>query len=124
MQFSPCFTLALSLLATAALAAPPVLDERPAGEEEWGYRPAEGSLSETTPPSFSWRPQRGIARWELECQSVLEAEVTDGRIVALLPTDDSATLTAGELETTGRLLIRRLATDGSAVETITSPALP
>jgi hypothetical protein len=42
----------------------------------------------------------------------------------LLPTDDSATLTAGELETTGRLLIRRLATDGSAVETITSPASP
>ncbi len=42
------------------------LDERPAEPEEWGYRPADGDVSQVTPPSFSWRPQRGLT-WEIEC---------------------------------------------------------
>ena len=42
------------------------LDERPAGPEEWGYRPADGSVSQVTPPSFSWRPQADLT-WEIEC---------------------------------------------------------
>jgi hypothetical protein len=41
------------------------LDERPAGPEEWGYRPAEGTVSQVNPPSFSWRPQKGLT-WEIE----------------------------------------------------------
>ena len=44
--------LALLLLTSAAVAAPLTLDERPAGEEEWGYRPADAAVSETTPPGF------------------------------------------------------------------------
>jgi len=52
--------------AVAAVAAPS-LDERPAGDEEWGYRPAAGAVSEASPPAFCWRPQEGIASWELEC---------------------------------------------------------
>lgn len=43
------------------------LDERPAGDREWGYRPAEGFVSAVNPPAFCWRPQAGIASWELEC---------------------------------------------------------
>ena len=48
-------------------AASLTLDERPAVEEEWGYRPADGSVSATTPPGFCWRPQKEIVAWELEC---------------------------------------------------------
>ena len=32
------------------------LDERPAEPGEWGYRPEEGTIAATNPPSFSWRP--------------------------------------------------------------------
>jgi hypothetical protein len=42
------------------------LDERPANEKEWGFRPAEGAISNVNPPSFSWRPQKEIVSWELE----------------------------------------------------------
>lgn len=56
-----------SLIPASSLAAPLALDERPAGDGEWGYRPASGAVSATTPPSFSWRPQKGIVAWELEC---------------------------------------------------------
>jgi len=48
-------------------AAPLALDERPAGDGEWGYRPAPGAVSATTPPGFSWRPQKAVVAWELEC---------------------------------------------------------
>ena len=55
------------LLFSSIAFAAPTLDEKPAGEDEWGYRPAGGSVSEVTPPGFSWRPQSGIVSWELEC---------------------------------------------------------
>lgn len=42
------------------------LDERPAGGGEWGYRPAQGAVSEVNPPSFAWRPGKGLT-WEIEC---------------------------------------------------------
>jgi hypothetical protein len=56
------------LLIVPALAGQPnlKLDERPAGPEEWGYRPAEGTVSQVNPPSFSWRPQKGLI-WDIEC---------------------------------------------------------
>jgi hypothetical protein len=44
------------------------LDERPASEDEWGYRPDDGTVSQTTPPAFAWRPQTEIATWEIECR--------------------------------------------------------
>ncbi|MFH1920063.1 MAG: DUF4962 domain-containing protein [Planctomycetota bacterium] len=56
----------LPLVLSIATAAPK-LDETPAGDEEWGYRPAAGAVSEASPPGFSWRPQEGIVSWELEC---------------------------------------------------------
>lgn len=45
----------------------PALDERPAEEGTWGYRPDDGCNLEITPPAFSWRPMREIASWQLEC---------------------------------------------------------
>ena len=56
-------------MSSAALAVDWTLDETPAGDGEWGYRPAEAARSETSPPSFSWRPQSRVTRWELQCAS-------------------------------------------------------
>ncbi len=60
-----CVVLWLSV--TAAATAALTLDERPAGDDEWGYRPAAGAVSEVDPPSFSWRPQKEIVSWQLQC---------------------------------------------------------
>ncbi|HPO72081.1 MAG TPA: DUF4962 domain-containing protein [Armatimonadota bacterium] len=51
----------------APAAAAPVLDETPAVEGEWGYRPGPGTVSQVTPPGFTWRPTQGIVSYELEC---------------------------------------------------------
>ena len=61
-------TMWMAATASIVSAAAPVLDQSPAGDEQWGYRPHEGSTSETSPPSFSWRPQKGIVAWQLQCQ--------------------------------------------------------
>lgn len=58
-----CLGVALSAFGEPAAL---VLDERPAQPGEWGYRPADHSVSPTDPPAFSWRPQSGIESWELE----------------------------------------------------------
>ncbi|HON92606.1 MAG TPA: DUF4962 domain-containing protein [Sedimentisphaerales bacterium] len=42
------------------------LDQRPAEPGTWGYRPEMGAVSQTDPPSFSWRPQQRLT-WEIEC---------------------------------------------------------
>ena len=55
----------LAIPFTAVSAEDIRLDERPAGSMDWGYRPAAGSVSPVTPPTFCWRPQSGIVRWEL-----------------------------------------------------------
>jgi hypothetical protein len=111
------------------------LDERDAGAEEWGYRPAAGSVSNVNPPSFSWRPVKGLT-WEVQyagdaefkkieyeaenlefnvhCPDrlmkpggyVLTAELSDGKFTALLPTDDNATLDADDLKTTGAIKLK------------------
>jgi len=61
--------LAVSMLLyiPAATAAETItLDESPVVEGEWGYRPAEGSVSHVNPPGFTWRSQEGLT-WEIEC---------------------------------------------------------
>jgi len=61
------------VLILALLICPPAdgatlqLIERPAEPGEWGYRPADADVSQTDPPSFSWRPQEGLT-WEIECR--------------------------------------------------------
>ena len=54
------------LLLCDARASSPKLDERPAEPGTWGYRPDENVISQTDPPSFTWRPQRGLT-WEIQC---------------------------------------------------------
>lgn len=54
-----------ALSPSTAPAQSPALDESPAVEGEWGYRPEEGSVSRVNPPSFSWRPVKGLT-WEIE----------------------------------------------------------
>lgn len=49
----------------ATLAAEIALDESPAKPGEWGFRPDEQAPVAVNPPAFSWRPQSGIASWEL-----------------------------------------------------------
>ncbi|MBC8873396.1 MAG: DUF4962 domain-containing protein [Planctomycetes bacterium] len=67
MRNTTIFVVLLLFFASAAMAAAITLDEKPAGEDEWGYRPAVGAVSEASPPGFCWRPQQGIVSWELEC---------------------------------------------------------
>ncbi|MGI6417942.1 MAG: DUF4962 domain-containing protein [Thermoguttaceae bacterium] len=64
-------------------AASLTLDERPAGEEEWGYRPADGSTLATTPPGFCWRPQKEIVAWELECGRDGDFQASEYRVEGL-----------------------------------------
>ena len=49
---------------------------------------------------------------------VLVADLPDGQITALLPTDDSASLSAKGLSTTGQVAVQRLGKDGSVQETV------
>jgi len=50
---------------------------------------------------------------------LLKADLSDGKVLALLPTDDAATLAAEGLSTTGKILVRRYASNGSVAETLT-----
>ena len=58
----------LLILSAAPSGAQIELDQRPAGPGEWGYRPAADSQVKVNPPHFSWRPQKKIATWELDCR--------------------------------------------------------
>jgi hypothetical protein len=44
----------------------------------------------------------------------LTAELSDGQVQVLLPSDDAVTLTAGDLTTRGKVLIQRRRADGTA----------
>jgi hypothetical protein len=55
------------------------LDERPATDKEWGYRPSAGAVSEVNPPSFCWRPQRDVVSWEVECGREIDFTSIDYR---------------------------------------------
>jgi hypothetical protein len=66
MRFCLFVYLLIGVCPVAAQSVP--LDERPAAAGNWGYRPADGSVSPTDPPSFSWRPQKSLT-WEIECAS-------------------------------------------------------
>lgn len=54
------------LVCSAAGAQTLKLNERAAEPGEWGCRPADGNVSQTDPPSFSWRPEDGLT-WEIQC---------------------------------------------------------
>jgi hypothetical protein len=49
---------------------------------------------------------------------VLTAEVTGGRIVALLPTSDSTELAAEGVKTKGVIAVQKQGADGTALQTV------
>lgn len=48
------------------------VDDSPAEEGTWGFRPAVDAVSELNPPGFTWRPVEGAARYALEVASDAE----------------------------------------------------
>jgi hypothetical protein len=70
------------------------------------------------PHRSSDTPPRAASLTQIAGGYLLEAQLSDGRVVALLPIDDSATMTAHGLTTTGTIAIRRFGKDGEVVETI------
>ncbi len=42
------------------------VDERPATPGEWGFRPADESMTRVNPPGFVWRPQENAVRYILQ----------------------------------------------------------
>jgi len=72
-----------TFLPAVGLAADLTLDESPARDGDWGYRPAAGSVSEMTPPAFCWRPQKGIVAWELECAPGEDSQTIEYRAASI-----------------------------------------
>jgi hypothetical protein len=73
-----CLPLIVLIFLPAAILAEAIeLDERPAGSSDWGYRPEQGDVSGTNPPSFSWRPQSKITSWEVRCRPSEGAKAAD-----------------------------------------------
>ncbi|NLF09810.1 MAG: hypothetical protein GX594_17795, partial [Pirellulaceae bacterium] len=72
------------------------------------YRPRR--KGQTLPSAASLKP--------IEGGYVLTAELSDGRIKALLPTGDSDALEAEGLASDGVIIVHRLRLDGSVVETL------
>jgi hypothetical protein len=62
-------------------------------------------------------PEQAALR-PLACGYELTAEIDGGSVVALLPTDDSASLTGSGLSTTGTIIVQRRDELGAVVETI------
>ncbi|MEQ8767763.1 MAG: DUF4962 domain-containing protein [Planctomycetota bacterium] len=56
--------LMMALLTATTFAQP--VDERPAKDGDWGFRPAHQSAVHRTPPAFSWRPQKDASSYELQ----------------------------------------------------------
>ncbi len=65
-----CVFMACLLGTVTTVSAGIQLDQRPTVPGEWGYRPGDGVVLHVTPPPFTWRPQAGMVRWEIECNSV------------------------------------------------------
>lgn len=77
MRMLCCVLLELACFVVVASAEK--LDERPATDKEWGYRPAAGAISELNPPSFCWRPQGNVVSWEVECGRDIDFTSVDYR---------------------------------------------
>lgn len=69
-------TLALGRTALAAATAGLAVDNRPAREDEWGYRPADGSTSAVNPPSFTWIHDDRARTYEIQWTDAPEGKTT------------------------------------------------
>jgi hypothetical protein len=92
---------------------------------EWHLTASTPSKSDACQFVALYRPHRvdqpvprGARLEPIEGGYLLTAELSDGKLLALLPTDDSATLTAEGITTTGRILLQRRTADGAVVETL------
>lgn len=56
------------------------IDETPAQEREWGFRPHEAEELQLNPPAFCWRPQRGAETYELQCSQDASFKMIDYHI--------------------------------------------
>ncbi|MCL2745373.1 MAG: DUF4962 domain-containing protein, partial [Planctomycetaceae bacterium] len=68
LSFSLCFFIFLSVaFGLAAESEKPLrkLDDSPAKAGEWGHRPMDKQTVAVTPPSFVWRPEKDLVRWQL-----------------------------------------------------------
>lgn len=70
----------LSAALLAAWAGAIELQEPAAGEEDWGYRPAEGFVADRNPPAFTWFPSDGAAAFTLEVASDVAFEAVVYRV--------------------------------------------
>ena len=62
LRFLICGVICLGAFTGYALE----LDESPAGPGEWGTHPRPDAILAVNPPSFVWRPQKGML-WEIQC---------------------------------------------------------
>ena len=58
---------ALATAHTCLLAQELTVNDSAPAAGEWGFRPADGTASETNPPGFVWRPQRTAVTYEFHC---------------------------------------------------------
>jgi hypothetical protein len=92
---------------------------------EWHLTAATPSKSKTVEFVTLYRPRRGgkpsprpAELKPLPGGYLLTAALADGRVVALLPSDDTATLAADGLSTQGSILVQRYHADGSAAQSL------
>jgi hypothetical protein len=92
---------------------------------EWHLTATTPSKSDACQFVALYRPHRvdqtvprGAGLERIDGGYLLTADLSDGKVVALLPTDDSAKLTAEGLTATGNILLQRRASDGAVVETV------
>ncbi|MCA9132663.1 MAG: DUF4962 domain-containing protein, partial [Planctomycetales bacterium] len=96
---------------------------------EWHLTASTPGKRQTVEFVTLYRPHRGEARvpavqelTRIDGGYLLEADLTEGRITALLPNDDAVTLSAAGLSTQGEILLQRRGADGSVSETGALPA--
>ena len=96
-----------------------------------------GVLCAVASAAVALLPSLSLAQWAREIDSssgddaysivatsdggyVLSAALSDGSVVALLPTDDAATLRSGDLASTGAIIIERRDADGKLLATVST----
>jgi hypothetical protein len=92
---------------------------------EWHVTAKTDSAERQREFLFLYRPHRANQVVPLDAKAqrlpsgyLLEAAVTDGKVVALLPTDDQQPLSYGGMSVTGQVLVQRRSSKDQPVETI------
>ncbi len=59
--------ISICLLFSSYAANTQKVNDSPAKPGEWGFHPADGSTIEVTPPGFTWRPQKPLVNYHVQC---------------------------------------------------------